>query len=164
VYHVEMRQFPHNFCQFNLSEQELREVVLDAWARQEWLEFGERKWNPHEATLTVLEGPRLALQELSMGRGWRNAQRRSEDVTERIVASRRVALAASGEVEAGRGARPRSVPEAPERDALLLAADLLPLLGEDPASLIRAWQLALERHPDRTPSECLGLAEDLVRR
>ena len=165
MYHVEMRQFPHNFCQFNLSERELREVVLDAWARQEWLEFGERKWNPHEATLTVLEGPRLALQELSMGRGWRNAQRRSEDVTERIVASRRVALAgASGEVEAGGGARPRSAPEAPERDALLLAAGLLPLLGEDPASLIRAWQLALERHPNRTPSECLALAEDLVRR
>jgi hypothetical protein len=44
-----------------------------------------------------------------------------------------------------------------------LAGDLLALLGDDPAPLLRAWQLALERHPDRTPSECLALAEDLLR-
>lgn len=162
MYHVEMRQFPHNFCQFNLSERELYELVLDAWAREEWLEFGERKWNPHEATLTVLEGPQLALQELSMGRGWRNAQRRGQDVTERIVAARRTALAAASGEAGPAGEEPS--PAAPERDALVWAADMLPLLGEDPVPLIRAWQLALERHPDRPPSECLALAEDLLRR
>jgi hypothetical protein len=173
MYHVEMRQFPHNFCRFNLSEQELQEQVLDAWARQEWLEFGERKWNPHEATLTVLEGPRLELQELSMGRGWRNAQRRGEDVTEWVVASRRAELAAaSGEAQAGQGAGrgPGSAPAGSGAEpggagrAQALAAELVALLGEDPASLIRAWQLALERHPDRSPSECLALAEEFVRR
>lgn len=151
-----MRQFPHNFCRFNLSEQELQEQVLDAWARQEWLELGERKWHPHEASLTVLEGPRLELRELSMGRGWRNAQRHSEDVTERVVASRRAELAAgAGEART----------DAEEDDgAQVLAAELVALLGEDASSLIRAWQLALERHPDRSPSECLALAEDFVRR
>jgi hypothetical protein len=173
MYHVEMRQFPHNFCHFNLSEQELQEQVLDAWARQEWLEFGERKWNPHEATLTVLEGPRLQLQELSMGRGWRNAQRRGEDVTERVVASRRAELAAGpGEAQPGGGVGrgPGSAPAGSGAEpggagsAHALAAELVALLGEDPAPLIRAWQLALERHPDRSPSECLALAEDFVRR
>ncbi len=176
MYHVELRQFPHNFCRFNLSEQELREVVLDAWAREEWLEFGERKWNPHEASLTVLEGPPLALQELAMGRGWRNAQRRGEDVTERIVAARRAALAAerapaaagAGSAEAMASASPAvmggGLGPAGAGSAQALAAELVALLGEDPASLIRAWQLALERHPDRSPSECLALAEDLVRR
>jgi hypothetical protein len=173
MYHVEMRQFPHNFCRFNLSEQELQEQVLDGWARQEWLQFGERKWNPHEATLTVLEGPRLELQELSMGRGWRNAQRRGEDVTERLVAARRAELAAGGgETQPGGGAA-RGPGSAPARGGAepgravsvqALAAELVTLLGEDPASLIRAWQLALERHPDRSPSECLALAEDFVRR
>jgi hypothetical protein len=167
-----MRQFPHNFCRFNLSEQELQEAVLDAWVRQEWLEFGERKWNPHEATLTVLEGPRLELQELSMGRGWRNAQRRGEDVTERVVASRRAELAAaSGEAQPAGGVG-RGLGRASAGGGALgsgagsvapLAAELVALLGEDPASLIRAWQLALERHPDRSPSECLALAEDFVR-
>ena len=44
-----------------------------------------------------------------------------------------------------------------------LAADLMGLLGEDPVPLMRAWQLALEGHSDRTPSECLALAEGLVR-
>jgi hypothetical protein len=173
MYHVEMRQFPHNFCHFNLSERELQEQVLDAWARQEWLEFGERRWNPHEATLTVLEGPRLELQELSMGRGWRNAQRRGEDVTERVLASRRAELAArpgeaqlvggpgrgSGSARAGGGAEPGGA-----SSAQALATELVALLGKDPAALIRAWQLALERHPDRSPSECLALAEDFVRR
>lgn len=160
MYHVEMRQFPHNVCRFNLSEQELREVVLDAWAREQWLEFGERKWNPHEASLTILQGPRLELRELSMGRGWRNARRRSEDVTEALVAGRRAELAAQAA-----SSTPDPNPDVmPARETVGLASGLVALLGEDPGSLIRAWQLALERHPDRSPSECLALAEDLVRR
>src|ERR1019366_5586588 len=55
------------------------------WAREQWVEVGERKWNPHEAKLTILEGPKLETQQLSMGRGWRAAQRRSEDITERVL-------------------------------------------------------------------------------
>src|SRR5580698_7989525 len=89
MYHVELRQFPHNFCRFNLTERELREAVLDAWARGEWFEFGERKWNPHQAKLTVLEGPQIALERLSMGRGWHVAVREGEDVTEQLLAATR---------------------------------------------------------------------------
>jgi hypothetical protein len=165
VFHVEMRQFPHNFCRFNMSEQELRTAVLDAWARREWLEFGERRWDPNQATLTVLEGPRLSTQELSMGRGWRNAQRGGSDVTERLLASAR---AVPGARSPGAQAQEANLAAAPDRlaeaDAASLAAELIALLGEDPFSLVRAWQLALERHPDRSPSECLALAEDFVRR
>jgi hypothetical protein len=164
MYHVEMRQFPHNFCRFNLSERELGELVLDAWAREQWLEFGERKWNPHEANLTILRGPRMELRELSMGRGWRNAQKRCEDVTEELVAGRRAELAAGSAAPGPAQDAPAPAPLSEREQALGLASDLLGLLGEDPRSLIGAWQLALERHPDRTPSECLALAEDLVRR
>lgn len=145
MFHVELRQFPHNFCRFNLSEQELRAAVLDAWVRQEWLEFGERRWDPHQASLTVLEGPQLSMQELSMGRGWRNARRSGSDVTEQMLASARA-------------------PASDAADTDSPAAALVALLGDDPLALMRAWQLALERHPDRTPSQCLALAEDLVRR
>ena len=74
MFHIELRQFPHNVCRFNLSEQELRTLV-GPWAREQWIELGGRKWSPHQARLTVLNGPRLTVQELSMGRGWRNAQR-----------------------------------------------------------------------------------------
>src|SRR5438445_7825638 len=85
MFHVELRQFPHNACSFNLTEAELFALVVP-WSRERWVELGEREWSPHQARLTVLEGPRLPVEQLSMGRGWRNAQRQSEDVTERMLA------------------------------------------------------------------------------
>jgi hypothetical protein len=116
MYHLELRQFPHNLCRFNLTEQQLRAVV-EPWAAEKVVDIGERKWSPHQAKLTILEGPQLAVAELSMGRGWRAAQRQSANVTERIMglaqeaaeqAARkaleeagRAALAAEGAQEAG---------------------------------------------------------------
>lgn len=201
MYHLELRQFPHNFCRFNLSEPELRAAVLDAWARRESIDLGERRWTPDQATLTILAGPRLSLQELSMGRGWRNAERRSEDVTELMLAAADARAGAGVGRSRGAEGHPReAVPEGRSRgggpggghsfdsshararverpvmakkagqdddaagDMAAAAAELVGLLGDDPLALMRAWQLALERHPDRTPSECLALAEELLRR
>jgi hypothetical protein len=163
VFHVELRQFPHNFCRFNMSEQELRKAVLDAWARKEWLEFGERKWDPNQASLTVLEGPRLSMQELSMGRGWRNAQRAGSDVTERVLEEARAARAPAGGGGAPNAAEHSAVGLRADADVQSLAVELVALLGQKPQPLMRAWRLALESHPDRSPSECLALAEELVR-
>jgi hypothetical protein len=73
-------------ARFNLSAQEMFAVAVP-WARGEWIEFGERKWNPHEARLTVLEGPQIPVNQLRVGRGWRLAQRQAEDVTERVLAA-----------------------------------------------------------------------------
>src|SRR6185312_14563689 len=95
VYHLELRQFPHNVCRFNISEAELREQVLLPWAQEKWIEFGERKWSPHQATLTVLRGPRIPFGQLTMGRGWRTAQRDGEEVTDELLAGVR------GELEGG---------------------------------------------------------------
>lgn len=148
MYHLELRQFPHNFCHFNLTEQGLRETVLDAWARGDWIEVGERKWSPQQAKLTVIEGPELPVEQLSMGRGWRNALRQGTDVTADLLAGARTGPDMSGE------------PVVEE----ILAQQLLSLLGENPTPLMRAWQLAMEQHPDRTPSQCLASAEDFVRR
>jgi hypothetical protein len=163
MYHVELRQFPHNFCRFNLTETELRGTILDAWARGEWIELGERKWSPHQASLTVIEAPRLPMEQLSMGRGWSNAKRLGRDVTADLL---REAKALPGVQGAGRRPSSASSPAQTEGEppAGPLVSDLLAMLGEDPVSLVTAWRLALERHPDRTPSECLALAEDLLRR
>ncbi len=84
MYHLELRKFPHVVCRFNQSEAQLRALVVP-WTRQEWIEEGERKWNVNEASLTILEGPKLSMPELAMGKGWRNAQKRSQDVTERVL-------------------------------------------------------------------------------
>jgi hypothetical protein len=169
VYHVELRQFPHNFCRFNLSERELHEAILDDWARGGWIELGERKWSPHQAKLTVLEGPELPVDRLSMGRGWRNAVRQGKDVTSDLLARARASasstVAGSKSSETARTSEPATSDTASRELADdSLVRELLALLGDDPSPLVRAWQLALERHPDRTPSECLALAEDFVRR
>ena len=122
VYHVELRQFPHNMCRFNVSAQELRAAVLEPWLRDRWVEFGERKWTPHQATLTVLEGPRIPVGQLTMGRGWRTAQRKGREVTEELLAAltQELEAAAAGRaaarqeaaarLEAAGSGAPREVP------------------------------------------------------
>jgi hypothetical protein len=178
MYHLELRQFPHNLCRFNLAEQQLR-AVLVPWVREQPLELGERKWSPHQAKLTVLEGPRLEVQQLSMGRGWRAAQRESEEVTERVIAATLQALgaetaqappvpAAQTPLAAGPSAlsaHPRgAATDAPALgDPLALGVQLASLLGADPAGLLAAWRQAAASAPDCSPSETLALAEELLR-
>jgi hypothetical protein len=173
VFHVELRQFPHSACAFNLSEPELRAIV-EPWSREQWIELGERKWNPHQARLTVLEGPRLPVEALAIGRGWRNAQHRSEDVTERVLAQ-----AIASRQEAGMAGAGASAAEDPPADADgrvpdggfapdgpapgAPGAELQSLLGPDPAALLQAWRLAAERRPELSPSESLALAEATLR-
>jgi hypothetical protein len=158
MFHVELHQFPHVACAFNLSEAELSRIV-EPWAREQWIELGERKWSPHQARLTVLEGPHLPVQDLAMGRGWRNAQHRSQDVTERVIAQALAAPAATSAVS------PMST--APTSDVTFAepaasGAELRPLLGPDPTALLQAWRLAAQRRPELSPSESLALAESTL--
>jgi len=182
VYHVELRQFPHNLCRFNLAAEELRAIV-DRWARGEWIELGERKWNRHQAKLTILEGPQLPMEQLSMGRGWRAAQRQSEDVTARVIAAASEALGATAAgtpalSPAGPSApAPTSPPGEPSAarapgssadgallvDPLALGVQLASLLGDDPARLLVAWRQAAVEKPALSPSETLALAEEVLR-
>jgi hypothetical protein len=166
VYHLELRQFPHTVCRFNQSEQQVRALVVP-WVNEQWIEEGERKWNSNEATLTVLEGPKLSMPELAMGRGWRNAQRRSEDVTERVLGAvkRAGAPAAGGEGRPAEGVAPGA--QDPTADSRLLAdslgLELLAQLDAAPVALSRAWRLAAERLGDASASQSLALAELAVR-
>ena len=156
MYHVELRQFPHNLCRFNLTTEELHSVV-EPWSREQWVELGERKWSPHQARLTILEGPRIPVEQLSMGRGWRTAQRQSEDVTERVLVAAR---------QAGTAA-PQTLTQTASPDVAFpadsLAVELLSVLGDDPAALLAAWRLAAAQWPERPAGECLALAEQAVR-
>jgi hypothetical protein len=151
VFHLELRQFPNNFCRFNLSESELRSQVLDAWVRGDWIELGERKWNPQQAKLTVIEGPELPLDQLTMGRGWRNAQRGGREVTAQILAESTERQAKSGGAGSG---------ELEHVDSLAL--QIVSELGKCQIPLARAWELAGERNPSATASQSLALAEDAI--
>jgi hypothetical protein len=158
VFHIELRQFPHNHARFNLSEGELRALVAP-WVGEQWVELGERKWNCNQATLTIVEGPQLPVQKLSMGRGWRTAQREGEDVTERVLA------AAKSEIEAA--AQPPASPSvatSPPADPLMadplgLGVQIASLLGPDATALLQAWRAAAAGAPGLAPSESLAMAE-----
>jgi hypothetical protein len=153
MFHFELRHFPANFARFNLTEAQLRSMILDRWTKEEWVEVGERKWNPQQAKLTVLEGPEIALDQLTMGRGWRNAQRHGRDVTEEILARARdaqTAKSASGNSDLKL-----------ESDSLGL--EVLAELGTRRLPLRSIWELAAQRLGKRTPSQSLALAEGAVR-
>ena len=185
MYHLQLRHFPHNAWRFNLSREEVSEL-LAPWAHDKTIELGERRWSPERATLTVLEGPELPLQDLSMGRGWRAAERRSRDVTEELVESLSQELshtpgaplsapaaapAGGGGPEGGSGASERgggaSGPgaslggAAPARTPDLLAAGVMlaSLLGEDALSLLERWRAVSAADPQLAPSEALRRAE-----
>ncbi len=177
-YHLELRQFPHVARRFNQSEQQVL-ALAKPWVGEQWIEEAERKWNMNEATLTILEGPKLSMADLAMGRGWRNAQRRSDDVTERVLGAFREgdggrARSAgsgrdpgSGGADGGMAATGDSGRTAAATDFALLAdslgLELLALLDDGPVAPVRVWRLAQERLPDRPLADALALADAAVR-
>lgn len=174
VYHVELRDFPHNMARFNLDQRGLQAIV-EPWARGQKIEFGEHLWSPQEATITILEGPQIPLGQLSMGRGWGIAQRQGKDVTDDVItAVRQAKFAGSGDVrDGGAGAASTSggavAPPVPAQanfatsDPLALGMQLATLLGPDAMRLLEAWRAAAAALPGRAPSESLAAAERELR-
>jgi hypothetical protein len=168
VYHLQLRQFPHNANSFNVGESELF-ALLYPWVAERAIELGERKWSPHQATLTVIEGPHLPVESLSMGRGWRTAEREGTDVTEQVLAQARQQLAAAQTQHAPSAApaasavsgTPAGAPGGPAvaADPLAAGVELAALLGPDAGGLLAAWRRIAGRAPGLTPSESLALAE-----
>lgn len=97
AFHLEVSSGLHHARVFNLSDEEVRQQVLEPWVSRRTFELGDRKWNPEQSELRVLEGPDLSNPELSFGQGWANAERASADVTARVLgAARENRAAASG--------------------------------------------------------------------
>jgi hypothetical protein len=163
MYHLELRHFPHSAWRFNLSEQELAAIV-QPWVREQVIDVGERKWSPHLAKLTILQGPTLDVAQLSMGRGWRSAQRHSQDVTERVLDAAKedmqvaplTGLAATHLAPAGPAC------SGGVADSVALGVQLAALLGPDPIRLLQAWQAAAAGSPGLAPSDSLALAERAI--
>jgi hypothetical protein len=85
-FHVEIS---HGFRQraraFNLDKGKLRATILDPWMLGRRISLGDKEWEPRDCKLIVLEGPELADTDLSMGRGWSNAEKTAENVTRRLI-------------------------------------------------------------------------------
>lgn len=85
AFHVELSSALQHARSFNLSHEELLATVVEPWLADRTIELGEQEWTPRETTLTILEGPRLGMPELSFGQGWANAERSSENVTQQVL-------------------------------------------------------------------------------
>lgn len=89
AFHVEVSSGLRHARAFNLGEGEVREAILEPWLSRRVVDLGDRKWNPEDSELRILEGPELSNPELSFGQGWANAERAGEDVTARVLGAAR---------------------------------------------------------------------------
>ena len=177
MFHVHLGQFPHSYNAFNVDDRGLW-AIAEPWVNDRAFEAGELKWDPRAGDITILEGPQLPLEELSMGRGWSAALREGRDVTERVLAHAREVIAgmndaaASGARAAVPGSEGRAGAEAADAhggghaadgagggDALSLGVALAALLGPDAERLLAAWREVSARAAGLAPSEALALAE-----
>jgi hypothetical protein len=86
AFHVEISSgFRQRARAFNLDEAKLRRTILDPWLQGRQISLGDKQWEPRDCKLVVLEGPELADTDLSMGRGWPNAEKTAENVTRRLI-------------------------------------------------------------------------------
>jgi hypothetical protein len=99
MFHVELRQFPHVARAFNLTRGQLDARVLAPLAVGRAVELDDRRWSPEKVKVTVYEGPELGVEEMGMGRGWGNATKGGENVTERVLAEAREAAASPPALE-----------------------------------------------------------------
>lgn len=86
-FHVELRTGINHARSFNLSHEQLLAQVIAPWMEDLMIELGEQEWLPSESQLKILEGPHLGGPDLAFGQGWANAERASENVTKRELAS-----------------------------------------------------------------------------
>lgn len=85
AFHVEISRGFRRARAFNLDEEKLRATILEPWMHGRVIPLGDKEWEPKDSKLIILEGPELGDADLSMGRGWSNAERGSRNVTRRLV-------------------------------------------------------------------------------
>jgi hypothetical protein len=139
VFHVELRQFPHQTRSFNLTREELETRVLRPWVSGVAVELDDRRWAPDRARLTIYEGPVLSGDQLGLGRGWANVTRQGEDVTARLLAE---------------AAHPPAVVE--------LKRELVQRADGEAVTVATLVELTGERYPNARVSERLALCEQAV--
>ena len=139
MFHVELRQFPHQARAFNLTREQLDARIVRPWVSDGGVELDDRRWSSERAKLTIYEGPELPPDQLGLGRGWANVTRAGEDVTAQVLSER---------------ARPAPVIE--------LKQEVHDRCAYGPVSLRRLVELTGERYPQSRVSERLEVCEQAV--
>lgn len=143
MYHVELREFPHNAHAFNLDASRLEATIVGPFVRGEVFNFGDYEWVPQRTALTILEGPELPLHQLGLGRGWARAQHSAKDVTDAILVS----------------ARERRPPDSAPMRSRGIERQILEHCAVTPVHLNQIWLLAETAEPEASAGELLVLAE-----
>ena len=143
MFNVELRQFPHQTRSFNMTREELDDRIVGPWLAREPIELDEYKWLPDRATLTIYEGPMLALSEMGMGRGWQNVTRNGRDVTQEVLIEARDETA-----------------ELPTADDF--RAEIAARSGAGAITISGLVELAGEWYPQARVSERIALCEGVV--
>ena len=141
MFHVELRQFPHQARAFNLSRQELDARILEPWVTGAPIDLQDRRWTSEKSKLTILEGAELRPDEIGMGRGWSNAAKGGQDVTAQLLDEVR---------------HIRQAPADELKEAIVAAC------AGSRIALAQVVGVAAAREPQRRPSELLGAAEQAV--
>jgi hypothetical protein len=141
VFHVELRQFPHQARAFNLTRSELVARIVGPWVSGAAVELDDRRWSPERARLTIYEGPELAGDQLGLGRGWANVTRDGEDVTARLL---------------------DEAAKAPAVAVVDFKREVVERCAGAPLALGFVLQLAAERYPQARVSERLALCEQAL--
>jgi hypothetical protein len=142
VYHVELREFPHDTHAFNLDAARMHATIVGPYVRGDVFEFGDYEWVPQRTVLTILEGPELPLSQLGLGRGWARARRAATDVTEAV-------LAAAGTTK----------PDSQPMRSRGIEREILAHCARAPVHLNQIWLLAETAEPEASAGELLVLAE-----
>ena len=142
VFHVELRQFPHSARGFNLADAELHEQIVGPWLQGAEVEWGQRRFDPRRAQLTIIAGRALRPDELGMGRGWSEAAREGEDVTKAVLE--------------------HATRERADAPLAALKRHLLERCEVAPEPLSAVMESAAAMYPGHRASEQLALAEQAV--
>jgi hypothetical protein len=135
AFHVELSSGIKHARSFNFSREQLMAEVIAPWLEDLPVALGEQEWQPAESKLKILEGPHLDGPHLAFGQGWSNAERASEEVTQRELAA----------------APPPDLPDAFVIEAAQPGAALDELIEGQAANPI-AWTEARDRINGRDPT------------
>jgi hypothetical protein len=135
-FHVEIGSAVNRALAFDLSEEELQEMILEPWVAGLAFEFGGGSWSPRESRLAIMRAPALERPSGDPVQDWLTVLQRGEDVTRRLLET--------------------AEQRAPEQAALSIEADSLQaalkgLRSGRKAEPIR-WSDALERLAQRDPT------------
>lgn len=169
MFHAEIREGTQVIREFNLDERSLWvRYLAPLLGGKEFVREGH-DWTPRKVRIKIIDGPQLRTDQISMGRGWSNAQRHGTDVTQAVLArarefqelqsaSRASAPAAPALAPAPAALRP-SAASAPSE---VLQERLIGRLGAGPVNATQIAALADAAMPDADPSARRAACERVV--